>query len=115
MEAVFLMQSELLELINSLRTDSLKNKNARIQHNQISLHIYLLQTYGTSLSEKYTKHIDEDIWELRPGNNRIFYFCWHEDTFVLLHHFLKKTDKTPRSEISRAKFERDEYIRRHCP
>jgi len=106
-------ESELQKYIYSLSLDSLKDKDARIHYDQISLHIKLLRENGTNLSSKYTKHIDEDIWELRPGNNRILYFCWLEDTFVLLHHFRKTTDKTPKSEISKAKFERDEYIRRH--
>lgn len=29
--------------------------------------------------------------------------------FVLLHHFKKKTQKTPKREIERAKAERDDY------
>ena len=33
------------------------------------------------------------IWELRPGNNRVFYFCWRGDRFVLLHQFRKKSQK----------------------
>lgn len=56
------------------------------------------------------KHIEDDIWELRPGNNRVFYFFYGEDgKFVLLNHFKKKTQKTPRREIERAKAERDDY------
>ena len=59
-----------------------------------------------------TKNIDEDIWELRPGNNRVFYFYYSNNTFVLLHHFRKKSQKTPTREIERAKRERDDYIKR---
>lgn len=56
------------------------------------------------------KQIDGDIWELRPGNNRVFYFFYDEGgRFVLLHHFMKKTKKTPKREIERAKSERDDY------
>ncbi|WP_273061769.1 type II toxin-antitoxin system RelE/ParE family toxin [Colibacter massiliensis] len=32
--------------------------------------------------------------------------------YVLLHHFRKKSQKTPKREISLAKAERDDYIRR---
>jgi len=49
---------------------------------------------------------------LRPGNNRVFYFYYENDTFVLLHQFRKKSQKTPRREIARAKAERDEYLSR---
>ena len=59
-----------------------------------------------------TNHLDDDIWELRPGNNRVLYFFHKDDTFVLLHSFRKKTQKTPRREIDRAKSERDDYLSR---
>ena len=48
----------------------------------------------------------------RPGNNRVFYFCWRGDRFVLLHQFRKKSQKTPRREIERAKAERDDWLAR---
>ncbi|MBR1656960.1 MAG: type II toxin-antitoxin system RelE/ParE family toxin [Synergistaceae bacterium] len=89
-----------------------KGKDARIQYEQFFMQVELLKKRGTNLPENITKHIDEDIWELRPGHNRIFYFCWLDDTFVLLHHFRKTTQKTPRREIEKAKRERDDYLRR---
>ena len=61
---------------------------------------------------KITKHIDEDIWELRPGNNRIFYFFCEDNNFVLLHSFRKKSQKTPHREIEKAKTERNDYLTR---
>ena len=105
-------ESELLDFIDSLRIRSGSNKDARIQYEQIFSQINLLMEHGTNLPANITKHIDEDIWELRPGHNRVLYFCYIDDMFVLLHHFRKKTDKTPRREIERAKAERDEYVRR---
>ena len=98
--------------MEGLRGKSLKNKDARIQFRQLTLYIELLQNNGTNMSENITKHIDEDIWELRPGNNRVFYFFAAENTFVLLHHFRKQTQKTPSREIEKAKSERDDYLRR---
>ena len=64
------------------------------------------------LNENIKKHLDDDIWELRPGNNRVLYFYFKNDTFVLLHQFRKKTQKTPKREIERAKAERDDYLAR---
>ena len=54
----------------------------------------------------------DDIWELRPGNNRVLFFYHKDDTYVLLHHFRTKTQKTPPREIERAKSERDDWISR---
>lgn len=105
-------KSEIWEFLEALRIKAATNKDARIQYKQIILYIQLLQNNGTRLPENVTKHLDDDIWELRPGNNRILYFYYANDTFVLLHQFRKKTQKTPRREIIRAKTERDDYLSR---
>lgn len=105
-------KSVLWDFLEELRVRAKTSKDARIQFKQISLYIQLLQSNGTVLPTNVTKHIEDGIWELRPGHNRVFYFFCEKDTFVLLHHFVKKTQKTPRSEIERAKAERLDYITR---
>lgn len=100
------------DFLEELRAKSAKNKDTRIQYKQITLCIELLQQKGTYLPDNITKFIDDGIWELRPGCNRIFYFYYDNNTFVLLHHFRKKTNKTPPAEIQKAKNERDDYLRR---
>lgn len=60
--------SDVWDFLEELRAKIDTDKNARIQYKQAMLHIELLQEKGTRL----TKHIDEDIWELSPGNNRVF-------------------------------------------
>lgn len=104
--------SELWEFLDGLQQKSATNKDARIQHKQISQYIQLLEDHGTRLGENITKHLEEDIWELRPGNNRVFFFYHKDNTYVLLHHFRKKTRKTPRREIDKAKAKRDDWISR---
>lgn len=98
-------ESEIWEFLEALRTKASTNKDARIQYKQAALYIQLLQ-------ENVTKHLGDGIWELRPGNNRVFYFYFENDTFVLLHQFRKKSQKTPRREIDKAKAERDDYLSR---
>ena len=93
--------SELWNFLEELRVKSATSKDARIQHKQIALYIQLLQDNGTRLPENITKHLVEDIGELRPGNNRVFYFCWQENKFVLLHQFRKNRRKR-REERSNA-------------
>ncbi len=105
-------ESELWDFLESLRLKSEGNKDLRIQYKQITFYIELLQNNGTYLPEKITKHLDDGIWELRPGNNRVLYFFFEKDTFVLLHHFRKKTQKTPPREIEKAKSERADYLSR---
>ncbi len=104
--------SELLAFLEGLRNKAGTSKDARIQFKQIAYCMQLLEENGTRLPESITKHLEDDIWELRPGFNRIFYFYHKDDTFVLLHHFRKKSQKTPRREIDKAKSEQDDFLRR---
>ena len=105
-------QCPVWEFLENLRIKSASNKDARIQHKQASLYIELLQQNGTRLNDTITKHLDDGIWELRPGNNRVFYFFYENNTFVLLHQFRKKSQKTPKREIEKAKSERIDYLSR---
>ena len=101
--------SELNDELLMLSSKSLSSKDARIQFNQIVYCIELLKKHGTRLPDKITKHIQDDIWELRPGNNRVLYFYFDHNTFVLLHMFRKKTQKTPKQEIKKAQKECNDY------
>ncbi|HIW56558.1 MAG TPA: type II toxin-antitoxin system RelE/ParE family toxin [Firmicutes bacterium] len=105
-------ESELWNFLEALRIKASKSKDARIQYKQISLYIQLLQDNGTRLPSEVTKHIIHDIWELRPGHNRVLYFYFKDNTFVLLHQFRKKSQKTPRREIEKAISERNDYLAR---
>lgn len=105
-------KSELWEFLEEMRIKSDFSKDARIQYKQMVLYIQLLSEKGTRMPDNITKHIEDGIWELRPGSNRVFYFFYEKDTFVLLHHFRKKSQKTPKREIDRAKSEREHYLQR---
>lgn len=78
--------------------------------------ISLLQTNGTSLREPYSKHLDNGIFELRAkiGSDisRVLYFFFIDGKIILTNGFIKKTQKTPQGEITKAKNYRHEYISR---
>ena len=80
-------ESDVWDFLEELRLKSPSSKDTRVQYNQLLFYIDLLSKNGTFLPNNITKHIDEDIWELRPGNNRVLYFYSDNDAFVLLHHF----------------------------
>ena len=96
-----------------LAKKAVANKDARIQFKQITLYIELLKNHGNRISSNITKYLGDDIWELRPGNNRVLYFYFKDNKFVLLHIFRKKTQKTPNKEIEKAIKEKDDYIQRN--
>ncbi len=104
--------SDIEDFLDDLEKRAATNKDARIQHKQVAQYIQFLADHGTRLGENITKHLDDDIWELRPGNNRVLFFYFKDDTFVLLHHFRKKTQKTPKREIDKAKSERNDWVSR---
>ena len=82
---------------------SQKGKDSRINLGKIRDYIKVLQEHGTRAGEPFIKKVDdkEDIWELRPLGNRIFFVAWINETFVLLHVFQKKTQKLLRGKSIR--------------
>ncbi|MEK7652194.1 MAG: type II toxin-antitoxin system RelE/ParE family toxin [Patescibacteria group bacterium] len=73
---------------------------------KILKYIEFLRVHKGVLDEPYTKHIKGKIRELRVdfgGNrHRVFFFAFVNKNIILLHAFLKKTVKTPESEIEKA-------------
>lgn len=104
--------SDVKSFIRNLRDKSTTSKDARINFNKVVAYLDILEEMGTRVGEPVTKHLDGEIWELRPLSNRILYAYFRENTFVLLHHFVKKSRKTPRGEIDKAIRELEDYKRR---
>lgn len=100
----------VLEYLRELA--SKKDKDSRIKANKINDYIEILSQYGTQAGEPYIKHLDGDMWELRPLRDRIFFVGWANGSYVLLHQFIKKTQKTPAREIDKAKRELADLIER---
>ena len=68
--------------------------------------IEMLEYGGYELREPYSKHIEDGIFELRAkvGSDisRVMYFFVIGSKAILTNGFIKKTQKTPRSEIEKA-------------
>ena len=65
-------------------------------------YIDLLRQFGIGLREPTVKHIEGDLWELRPGPHRLFYFVFTGRRCIVLHGYRKKGMKAPGREIARA-------------
>ena len=96
--------------LHELRKKAATNKTERIRLKKIVEYLSILEEHGVKVGEPYVKHIDSDIWELRPTNDRIFFFHWRNRIFILLHYFTKKTRKTPPSEIAQAKRNQKDFL-----
>lgn len=57
-------KSQVKEYILAL--NQRKNKDNIVKFNKIISYIRMLKERGLSIGEPYIKHIESDIWELRP-------------------------------------------------
>lgn len=76
----------------------------------------LLQEFGHDLREPHVKYMQDGIFELRikAGSDisRIFYFFFKKEKIILTNGFIKKTNKTPKKEITKAVEYMKDYERR---
>ena len=71
---------------------------------------------GYELRRPFSSPLTDGIFELRAqvatNISRVLYFFVVDGKAVLTHGFVKKTQKTPKNEINRAKSYREDYLRR---
>ena len=89
------------------------DKEGRIKFDKVIDYIEKLRAGGTRIGENFVKHLEGEIWELRPLRDRILFAAWIENSFVLLHCFMKDTQRTPRSEIEKAHRELADFKERN--
>lgn len=106
-------KSEIADYIKELNAKAATNKECRINFNKIVAYMDMLEEFGTRVGEPVTKHLDGEIWELRPLKNRLLYAYCKDNKFIILHHFIKKTQKTPKHEIEPAKRNLKDYLERN--
>ena len=77
----------------------------------------LLEKYGNQLRMPYSKALSDGLFELRikfsSDISRIFYFFYIGNKIVVTNGFVKKTQKTPQTELVKAKKYKKDYERRH--
>lgn len=105
-------RSEIEELLDDLGDKAKTSKAAHINRTKILSYLNILSEYGTRIGQPIVKHIEGDLWELRPLKNRILFFYWNDNRFVMLHHFVKKLQKTPLKEIEQARLKLKDFLGR---
>lgn len=69
--------------------------------------------YGWPVGKPLVDHLGEGIWEIRSRlGNRIArtLFIEADQEIVLLHGFIKKTQKTPKDDLALAKKRKKQYL-----
>lgn len=83
--------------------------------NKILMILNVLQEKGNQLREPYSKHLEDGIFEVRgkvsTDISRVLYF-YHNGKIIMTNGFVKKSSKTPKTEIALAKKYRKEYLER---
>ena len=96
------------DFLDSL-TPKMRNKAVRS--------LELLEEFGNKLREPNSSPIGDGLFELRikfsSDITRIFYFFYIGKKIVLTNGFIKKTQKTPSSEIELARKYKSDYEGRH--
>ena len=79
--------------------------------------VELLKEFWSRLPEPHAKYVGDDLFELwfkgQEGQIRILYFFFHQDYAVLVHGFVKKTQKLPQDEKKLAVKRRKDFLENH--
>lgn len=66
-----------------------------------------MEIFGPDLGMPHTRAMGNGLFELRlkaaEGIARVFYCTLVGRRIVMLHHFIKKSEKTPRNELEKAR------------
>lgn len=97
------VQQELFRLPDSLKAQYIRLSGA-------------MQEYGANLGKGHTKPLRDGLFELRlrgkEGIARVMYCTLIGKRIVMLHCFIKKTQKTPKRELDTA-LARLKEVKRH--
>ena len=69
--------------------------------------IYVLEEKENQLREPYSKHLEDEIFEIRGkvgiDITRVLYFFYYGKKIIMTNGFIKKMQETPKQEIRLAK------------
>ena len=108
---------EFYEMQNGERpAEEFLNELDTKMRSKLVMTLKVLQEKGNGLREPYSKHLEDGIFEVRgkvgTDISRVLYFLYYGGRIVLTNGFIKKTQKTPRSEIEKAKLYRKDFMER---
>lgn len=114
-EKLFEIEHYRLENGKSPVEDFIRGLEKKMQSKALAT-IDLLAEYGNQLREPYSKSMGDGLFELRikfsSDISRIFYFFIVDNKIILTNGFIKKTGKTPKTELDLARKYKKDYERR---
>ena len=74
-----------------------------------------MEMYGPDLGMPHSKAMGKGLFELRvqasEGIARVFYCSIRNREIIILHHYIKKTQKTPKAELETARTRQQDLSR----
>ncbi|MCG6170116.1 type II toxin-antitoxin system RelE/ParE family toxin [Leptospira sp. FAT2] len=93
--------------------------NSKDERNQAKILAWIekLEELGPNLPRPYADILKNGIHELRiklSGDQvRILYFFCYKDYVILTNHFIKRSDKVPKTEIDKAMKRREKFLKKY--
>lgn len=93
------------------------DKDARILFEKINYCIERIRLQGTRAGIKIIKNLkgkeNDNLYEIRPLDERIFMCLWHGKHFLMLSHYRKDANETDALELARARRLREKFLKEH--
>lgn len=101
------MQNDFeIEILNDKVAQQLENLPTKIKVSMYRI-FDLLEKYGNEVREPHTKALGGGLYEARAkgleGIARAFFTYQDKRVIVILHCFIKKSQKTPKNELEKAR------------
>lgn len=71
----------------------------RKENAKVGVYLKALKAKGHELRRPMAEYLGEGIYELRPGDKRMFYFFYFRENAVVVHAIRKKTDRIPTGDL----------------
>lgn len=88
-------------IITSVKTKEFIKTLDKQRRARIDRIYYLFEEYGRFLPNKYLKKLTSKVWELRPGDVRLF-LAIKNNKGIIVHGVRKKTQKAKKQDINLA-------------
>jgi mRNA-degrading endonuclease RelE of RelBE toxin-antitoxin system len=114
----FMVEPEVEEFIAELEKKKNRgDKAAKVMWDKIQYIRQRVRLQGTRAGAKFIKSLkgkeNDNLYEIRSIDKRIFMCLWNGNHFVMLSHYTKDDNETDTLELAKARRLRDQYMKDH--
>jgi len=98
-----------MKIIPDPRVEKELNKLTPVDRTKVKEYIELFKEYGFTLTAKYLKKVNSHVWELRPGDWRLFLLQVKPD-FIIIYFMRKQSQKMTKKTTKIIEQRTKEYL-----